>query len=262
MTGRALAVLCTLAFAADAPQVSAQMDALVAAVRPALPFPAADANGELPAQGGAETKWFVVWPTESDGRLIQVKANPLHPDTQRASAAAMVRIQEVVEAAERKAQAAYDRALEEVKRSGKAPDLDGVTLEDEGIAGERIDAELALTIALDASPSFEIGSSVAPTTTPGSNGVTWTIATEANTYRVGSGGGMREHFRPAETRLIFGTTARPAVRRRGADHHFVVAVAPGARVFSVVLRGNEALLREVVTRANWGLLARTRPDLR
>ena len=237
-------------------QTSDRTDALVAAVRPALPYPAADAAGEVPEQGGERAKWFVVWPAQGENR-ITVRANPLHPDTQASSAAAMKTIQEAVVAAERKAQDAYSRAVDELKRTGKATELSGVTLDDEGIAGERIDAELEFTIDIEPSSSFEIGSSRAPAVSSGSNGVTWIISTASNTYRDGSGADARDRFRPAETRLIFGSVAQPTVRRRGEDHRFDVTVAPGA--FAVVLRGNEQLLKEVLAGAEWSRFTRKAP---
>ena len=139
---------CASGSSAATTQPSNRMATLIEILRPALPFPAADVNGDVPVRGGESAKWFVVWP-EPDDRTVVVRANPLHPDTQASGAEAMARIQEAVVAAERKAQAAYDRALKELKQTGKGSSLDGVTLEDEGVAGERIDAELELTITLE-----------------------------------------------------------------------------------------------------------------
>jgi hypothetical protein len=237
-------------------QLDSRIEALMRAVRPALPYPEADADGELPVAGGADSKWFVVWPRTSDERQIRVKANPLHPETQAAGAAAMARIQAAVEQAERKAQAAYEKALEELRRTGKSSNVDGVTLEDEGIAGERIDAELELVIELNEIASYEIGSSEAPETTAGPNGVTWSIKTNANTYREGDGTSSREHFRPAEARLIFGGVARPGIRRMGDTHRFAVTLAPHPGAFMVVVRGNDALLDQVLAGTDWSPLAR------
>jgi hypothetical protein len=249
MRALALIAFVTLTLAAKpAAQVIDRTDALGAAVRPALPFPDADALGELPASGGDKAKWFIIWSGPQGESRITVRANPLHPDTQALSAPAMAAIQEAVVAAERKAQAAYDRAVDELKRTGKATNLDGVTLDDEGVAGERIDAELELTIGIEEASSFEIGSSRPPTVTAGSAGVTWLISIPANTYR---DAGAREHFRAAETRLVFGATERPEVRRHGGDDRFAISVAPAAGAFAVVVRGNEQLLNEVVTKAEW-----------
>src|SRR5262245_58161285 len=125
----------SVALVASAQQ--SRIDALAAAVRPALPFPAATSDGELPADQSAIAKWFVIWPSTADDTRIIVKANPLHPDTQKAGAEAMNRINAAVAAAERRAQAAYDKALEELRRTGKGGDIESITLDDEGVAGER-----------------------------------------------------------------------------------------------------------------------------
>ena len=249
-------IVVLVALFAARSQVDPRVDALTQALRPVLPYPEADADGELPVAGGADSKWFVIWPQTSDDRRIHVKANPLHPETQAAGAAAMARIQAAVERAERKAQAAYEKALEELRRTGKSVDLDGVTLEDEGVAGQRIDAELELVIEVNEIAAYEIGSAEAPEITSGPNGVTWSITTKANTYRDGDGPSAREQFRAAEARLIFGSITRPVVRRLGDAQRFTVGIAPVPGAFMVVLRGNEGLLNEVVAGADWTRVTR------
>lgn len=238
-------------------QVGPRVDALVAAVRPALPFPSADAAGDLPAEGGADVRWFVLWPEPESENRITVKANPLHPETQRAGVAAMGRIQEAIVVAERKAQAAYDRAVAEVKRTGKPTDVAGISLDDEGMAGERIDADLELSIELQSTAqSFESASSESPTVVPGANGVAWILRTPPNVYRQRAGADVREHFRPAEARLYFGAVPRPVVSRKGDEHVFLVTVTPAPGTFAVVLRGNEELLVRVLATADWAQLSR------
>lgn len=252
------AILLTSLFAVTAwAQPPDRTAALVDAVRPALPYPDADASGELPATGAATARWFVIWPSPPDEPRITVKANPLHAETQAATAAAMAAIQAAVVAAERKAQAAYDEALAELKRTGKGSDLAGVTLEDEGVAGERIDAELALTIEHTGAASFEVRSSSPPVAAAGTNGPSWVITTPPNTYR-DAGDGGREHFAAAEARLFFGVATAPAVTRSGADR-FQVAVSGGETAFAVVLRGNAALLGDVLAAAQWSRLGRRAP---
>jgi len=241
-----------------ATQTPEQMATLVEVLRPALPFPAADVNGDVPVRGGESARWFVIWPGAEE-RIVVVRANPLHPDIQALGAEAMARIQEAVVAAERKAQAAYERAVKELQRTGKATNLDTVTLEDEGVAGERIDAELELTIGLERPMSFEIGSSRAPVVAAGTTGARWTITTAANTYKEKHDSGAREHFRPAETRLIFGNSPAPTVARRGDTDHYAVTLVPSPGTVVVVLRGNEALLGEVLTKADWSKLGRKSP---
>ena len=239
-------------------QVSARMDALVAAVRPALPFPGASADGELPADNSAASKWFVVWPDEPDDTVIVIKANPFHPETQKAGAEAMSEINAAVAAAERRAQAAYDKAMAELRRTGKGADLDVVTLDDEGIAGERIDAELEVSIELLPAQSFAMESGQAPRVVEGRGGPAWVVSVAPNTYRPQRGGDTREHFRAAETRLYFGDVARPAVTREGDEPLFRVAIQPSPESFVVALRGNEELVTRLVAEAEWSRLAEPR----
>lgn len=238
-----------------------RIDALVDALRPALPFPAASPDGATPASGGPESRWFVVWPTDPTDMSVIVKANPLHPDTQKAGATADGPIQAAIVEAERKAQAAYERAVAELKRTGKfSGDLTGISLEDEGIAGEKIDAELELTIDLEpGARSFEVVSSQPPVIAAGMAGVTWVVTVPANTYREASGADTREHFRAAEARLYFGTLPRPTVSKRDDRPRFNVAVTPSADTFSVMLRGNEALLQNLLTTVDWSRVARATP---
>jgi hypothetical protein len=244
-------VLPLLCVAAPAAQSISRIDALVAAVRPALPFPAASTDGDFPADNSPLSKWFVVWPAAPEDAVIVVKANPLHPETQKAASAAMGRIQEAVIAAERRAQAAYERALDELRRTGTAADIDGISLDDEGIAGERIDAELELAIELQQPRTFAVRSGVEPVVAAGIAGPTWMVTVPANTYRAKRGGDLREHFRAAETTLYFGAIGRPEVVRKDDGFTFSVSVPESANGFLVVLRGNEALLDQVLKTADW-----------
>ncbi len=236
-------------------QAAPRIDALVAAVRPALPYPGASSDGDFPADNSAEPKWFVLWPRTPDETRIIVKANPLHPETQKLAAIAMGRIQEAVIAAERRAQASYDRALDELRRTGTATDIDGISLDDEGSAGERIDAELELVIELSEPHTFSVTSGVAPVVAAGRGGPTWTFTIPAHTYRATRGDDLREHFRAAETVLYFGIAARPDVTSRGDDPAYTVSVLSASQGVAVVLRGNEQLLKEVAATANWARLA-------
>jgi len=232
------------------------MDALVAAVRPALPFPAAAADGAMPAEGGADAKWFVVWPQDPGDTSVVVKANPLNPDTQKAGATADAAIQRAVLEAERKAQAEYERALAALKRDGKSADLAGITLDDEAAAGERIDAELELTIDLEPDArSFEIASSEPPAITAGKTGMAWLLTIPANTYRETAGPDTREHFRRAEARLYFGALPRPSVTRHDNRPRYAVTVTPTPGAFTVVVRGNEDLLKSLLAAVDWRAVA-------
>ena len=82
-------------------------------------------------------------------------ANPLNDANQLRAERAMAQIQDNIESAARRAAAQYDRAVAEAKRTGRSQDVDGVTLNDEGVAGEKIDAEshVAIEVAFD-QPSY------------------------------------------------------------------------------------------------------------
>jgi hypothetical protein len=231
-----------------------RLDALIAALRPVLPFPPAAADGALPADNGAQSKWFVVWPADPGDPLVVVKANPLNPEVQKAGAEAMDRINAAVAIAERKAQAAYDKALEELRRGGGS-DIESITLDDEGVAGERIDAELELSIELQPAASFAVASSEAPVVAVGAKGPTWVVTIPPNTYRSGTGADGREHFRAAEARLYFGALAKPTVARKGDEPLFNVTLATSTNAYAVVVRGNETLLKQIVTTTDWSKLS-------
>jgi hypothetical protein len=232
-----------------------RMDALIAAVRPVLPFPGASADGELPADNSPAPRWFVVWPVASDETRIVIKANPLNPDTQKAGAEAMDQINAAVAAAERRAQKAYDDALEQLRRTGKGAELDVITLDDEGIAGERIDAELEVVIELQPVETYVIDSREPPVVSDGGRGVAFRVSVSPNTYRPVRGDDQREHFRAAEVRLYFGPLSRPEVTRVGEEPRYRVNLLPVPESFAVVIRGNEALVRQIAADADWARLA-------
>ena len=255
---RSIVVLLTLSLllapvAASAP--TPRVAAMVEAVKPALPFPDGDESGAVPNRGGDDAKWFVVWPIEPEDTQVIVRANPLHPDTQKLVSSAEGPIQRAVAAAERKAQAAYDRALDELKRTGKTADLDGISLDDEGAAGQRLEAELELTIELVEPAPFQIASNVEPVVTAGPNGVTWQVLVPANAVQEGSGVERRERFTPSQARLLFGAMPRPSVSRVDGQPRYAVTVSAASDGFVVVVRGNDALLKQVLAGADWTRLA-------
>lgn len=209
-----------IAFAiAVAPGVRAQdnapsardMTAVRDAIAPALPFPASDELGSLPADGKATDPWMVK-PLQPGDRSIDILANPLNEAHQRQAAKAMAQIEQSIEAAQRRADVQYERAIAEAKRTGQSQDVDGVSLNDEGLAGARIDAEshVIVEVALAGTPSR----AVTTTTTP------------ARVYR--DDGGI-ERFREATA---------------------TVAAGP----LLVTLRGNEALIADLLRKSEWNRL--------
>ena len=103
------------------PRPSNRMATLVEILRPALPFPVADVNGDVPVRGGESVQVVCGLARRPMIKRFVVRANPLHRDTQASGAEAMARIQEAVVAAERKAQAAYDRAIKEAATDRERP---------------------------------------------------------------------------------------------------------------------------------------------
>jgi hypothetical protein len=234
-------------------QVSPRMATLVETVRPLLPFPAASADGDVPADNSAASRWFVVWPAGPDDTRIIVRANPLHPDVQKQGATAMEEINAAVAAAERRAQASYDRALDALRRTGKSTELEPITLEDEGVAGERIDAELEVTIELVSADAVTIESGVTPAVSAGPSG-TWLVSVPANVYRDTAGSEPREHFRAAQTHIFAGLPARPVVDRVGSESRYRVETKPATGAFAVRIHGNASLVSTLSNEADWSRL--------
>lgn len=141
------------------------MQAVRATLAPALPYPASDADGALPANGKSDAPWMVR-PIQPGERTLRILANPLNEEHQRRAARAMAEIEASIEAAQRRAEAQFERAIAEAKRTGRSQDVDGVTLADEGIAGAKIDAESHVTI--DVSFDEPVAAGVSITSTPSS----------------------------------------------------------------------------------------------
>ena len=198
------------------------MTAVRAAVAPALPFPASDELGSLPADGKANDPWLVK-PLQAGDRTIEVLANPLNEEHQRRAAKAMAQIEASIEAAQRRADVQYERAIAEARRTGRSQEVDGVTLSDEGLAGARIDAESHVTIDV----SFN---------QPAPAGVTMN-STPASVYRDDNG---VERFREGQSTVSLGRT-QPA-----SDG--------GLSSLVITLRGNEGLIADLLRKSNWNSL--------
>lgn len=199
------------------------MQAVRAAMAPALPYPASDALGSLPADGKSDAPWMVR-PFEPGERAVYVLANPLNEVHQRRAAKAMAEIEASIEAAQRRAEAQFERAVAEAKRTGRSQEVDGVTLADEGIAGAKIDAESHVTIDVSFGESVPPGVSIS--TTP------------ASVYRGDDG---IERFREAQSTVSL-----------GASHE---RAEPARRSSLVIrLRGNEMLIADLLRKSDWASL--------
>lgn len=258
---RAIAILLlSLPASAQDARETRVMSAVRSAMAPALPFPASDDAGVLPANGNTGALWMVR-PIQPGDRTIEVIANPLNDANQLRAARAMAQIESNIEAAQRRATAQYDRAVAEARRTGKSQDVDGVTLADEGVAGARIDADSHVAIDVtfnQAGYNYDISSSVAPAAStqiaiPGAVAV---IAVPSNIYRDER---STERYTEAQTHVFFGRFAPPQIRQR-SDTSFEVSAAAtpaeNAAIATLVLRlsGNEVLIADLLRKTDWNLL--------
>ncbi len=264
MTLVRVAVVVTMALvpaharAQDEALATRVMTAVRAALAPALPFPDSDADGSLPV-GASTTSLWMVRPLQHGERTIEVLANPLNEVHQARATRAMAQIEQAITSAQRRADAEYERAIAEAKRTGRSQDVDGVSLNDEGLAGARIDAESHVTIdVLFNQPSyrFEIASSVEPSPARPilvADAVS-VIFVPSNVFR---GAKDQERFCEAEYQIYLGNVAAPEVRRVDQSFEVTAGATPSEnanRVTSLVirLRGNDMLMADILRKGNWG----------
>lgn len=233
------------------------------AVAPALPYPESDAEGVLPRDESSTSPWMVR-PHAPGDRSIEVIANPLNLANQQRATRAMAEILASLGSAQRRADAQYERAVAEAKRTGRSQDVDGVTLADEGVAGARIDAESHVTIDVEFNqPAYRypVRSSIAPapSRTIAIPGATAVIAVPSNVYRNEEPPG-EERYCSAESILFLGRFRAAGVDRLAATSFVVTAsggvseTEMGLRSFVVRLRGNDALIAQILMTADWARL--------
>jgi hypothetical protein len=248
-----VAAICLL------PVIASAQDTIITAVRaamaPALQFPATDDGGALPVGNNTDALWMVV-PTHPDDSTIEVLANPLNEINQVRAARAMAQIEASVEAAQRRATAQYVRAVAEAQRTGKSQPVDGVTLADEGVAGAKIDAESHVTIDVRSNQGayrFEVESSIppAPSTSVTMPAGVAVIAVASNTYHDDALGADR--YVEGQTWVFLGRVT-PQVFK-GAGHSYEVgAIATAPSSIVIKMRGNEALIADLLRKTNWNSL--------
>jgi hypothetical protein len=247
-----LIALLSVMLAQDTAPMDRAMQTVRAALAPGLPFPDSDAFGSVPASNNTDALWMVK-PLQPGDTAIEVIANPLNELNQLKATRAMAQIQNNIEAAQRKADNQYERALAEARRTGKSQDVDGVTLSDEGVAGAKIDAESHLDIDVafhEAAYKVNIATSIQPETSrtvmiPGAV----VIAAPSNVYKDERLGG--ERYAEGET-LVFLGPITPQVTKRGNDL-FEVSAA-GTQGLILRLRGNESLMADLLRKTNWNQL--------
>ena len=237
------------------------MKAVRAAMGPALQsFPDTEPDGVMPVGGNTDALWMVR-PLQPGDTTIEIHANPLNEVNQLKASRAMAIIERNIEAAQRRASAQYDRAVEEARRTGKSQDVDGVTLSDEGIEGARIDAESQVFVDVAFNHDayrYLINSGAPPVSSTELAGAVAIVSVASHTYRDSSTNGDR--FFAAESVVFLGRIVQPKVSRTGDDSYEVsTAATPTDRagVNSIVLRlkGNEALVKELLKKTSWSVLA-------
>lgn len=236
------------------------MKAVRAAMNPALQsFPLTEADGAVPVGGNTEALWMVR-PLEAGDTAIEIHENPLNQVNQAKAAKAMAAIERNIEAAQRRADAQYDRAVEEARRTGKSQEVDGVTLSDEGIEGAKIDAESQVIVDIafnQPAYRYAIVGAAPPVTSSELNGAVSIVAFPSNTYKDSID--KSDRFFAAETLVFLGRVAAPQVSKRG-DNSYEVSVtatpADHAGVNTIVLRfkGNEALVKDLLNKTAWSQL--------
>lgn len=233
-------------------------DAVWAAVQPALPFPTANDRDE-PVDGSDSARWIVRRVAAEGPLVVEVLANPFNREAQATAVQDMAAIQREVVAAERRAQVEFERAIGSVRETGVPVDVRGVTLSDEGLAGDRADAESRLTVDVEVSSverTLSVAAAVAPRIADEARGAAWVITTPA---RVLPESGGRTRYHAAEALLAFAAGA-PSIDA-GVSGRFTVRAAPrdaAAPLVLVTLRGNGTLIEDVLARGEWARMAAVR----
>ncbi|MGE0462308.1 MAG: hypothetical protein AB7Q16_13145 [Vicinamibacterales bacterium] len=257
------ALLVALTGAAPLRAQPAQEDALrralVSALRPALPYPEAGPDG-TPASGGAQPVWVVRWPEAGDGE-VEVLANPLNPENRERALAAEKAIQAAAMRSQRRSQGDYEQAVSDFERTGRVSGIREISLDDEGVAGERYDADSHLAVSiepLDADLAFSVATGVVPAQVNGIDGPATVIRVPANVFEVPAGPGepAEQHYCAEQAWLVFGASGPSAIAPRDKSPHVDVTVpvsaGSGVRGGAVVsMSGNPALVEQALRKGDW-----------
>jgi hypothetical protein len=235
-------------------------EALRSAMRPALPFPDAGRDGTAPDASPVPV-WTVRWP-EPGALVIEVVANPLNPGNTARALQAEQAIQKSAMSAQERSQSDYERALRDFQRTGRVGEIREVSLNDEGLAGERYDAESQLTIeAIEVTGDhrIEVATAKAPAAFPAVDGPTAIVRLSANEYvSRGDGADAVTRFCAEQAWVVFGGRM-PSVEWRADASRAIVTTGrepPGGagKVVIVALRGNVELVDRVLQTASWAPL--------
>jgi hypothetical protein len=254
-----LVVAATGLAAAQQIEPSAISDALRPALAPALPFPETQPDGTAPG-GAPEPIWTVTWPKAGD-LLVNVVANPENPGNRQRALKAEEEIQKAAMASQRRSLADYEQALSDFQRTGKVGSIREISLSDDGVAGERFDAESQLTIRaelFDGTHAFTVATSRMPQALPASGGPAFIIRVAANTYRdAGTPDAPGQARFCPEQAWVFVGALRPADITRADETKAGISVGTAvqaSRGLVVSMSGNVELVDRVLRQADWSLL--------
>jgi hypothetical protein len=224
----------------------------------ALPFPDTVADGTVPVNNNAEALWMI----EADQRdqTIRIQANPLNAVAQLRATRAMAQIESNIQAAQRRAEVQYEAALAEAKRSGRSQAVDGVTLSDEGVAGERIDAESQATIVVEFHEReyrYLVPGTMEPSpvdTFPHADSTV--LMTPGHLYKDEAG---TEHWAESHRIVLLGRNLDTKVTKQRDGLYRVTAVpttpaTTGLDSLSLHVRGNSELVSDILAKTNWAQL--------
>ena len=235
--------------------------AVVSALRPALPYPPAQADG-LPEDGNTDVVWSVRWPRPG-GTRIEVLANPLHDANREHALEAERQIQAAARRAQQRSQGDYERALRDFARSGRTDDIREISLRDDGVAGERYDAESQLTVEVT-----EVGAPITfavpgdrPPVAAGTRppGVAALLRLAAHVYEEAGPDGLpgEPRYAAEQAWVVLGMAEAPEVTPvDGGGSAVTIQGRGGSPAVVVRLSGNRELVEQVVSRADWAGLAR------
>jgi hypothetical protein len=255
-----VAAITLLVFApslAQDAQSARVMKAVRSAMAPALPFPETVADGTVPVNNNTEALWMIQT-GQSDG-TINILANPLNAAVQLRANRAMAQIENNIQAAQRRATAQYEAAVAEAKRTGRSQAVDGVSLSDEGVAGERIDAESYATVFVqfhEREYLFPVPGSMEPSrieSFPHPDSLV--MMAPGHVYKDGDG---IEHYAESHRIVVLGRNLDTKVRKdRNGFMVTTVPTTPATEALDSLtlhIHGNSELVADIMAKTDWTLL--------
>jgi hypothetical protein len=231
--------------------------ALREAVAGAIDVPESEPDG-TPRDGRSAAPWLRLPAASADDAAVTIVANPLNPEQRARALQAEREIQQAARASQEAAQRDYDRAVDAFARGVPTPDrLREISLDDEGVAGERYDAESELIVRATWQQGRQVltrSGPVPPDVVP-SDGRPWVmIAAAAGEY------GSPARYAPTELWVAVGVSAVPAVRGLSATSFEIALGETGGGPWVLVhARGPRTLIESLLAVAPWMPVVRLLP---